>query len=331
MIACGVELVVVVVDFLRKKRSEEERSREKKSDDAERSGPRRGKQKGERRKKKKKGTLLRKRKKEREIVSLAFSKVVDACFKKFLEDGALGSLFLGLFLHVEYAADGVVEDALEALLGEGGALDVLVGPELAREGFPLFVVDGLSAFLLEAGDGVGVVPEVELRAHEDEGHAGRVVVDFRVPLGANVLEGRGVRDGEAEQEDVRLRVRQGPQAVVVLLARRVPETQVDGLSVDHHVRRVIVKHRRNVLSGKRVRRVRDQQARFTDLRHILRLPSSWRNNRNNRGKSLDCCFHIGRNGEEEFSLRKKIHEGERLRGDRNGTWNLPRHRRRPHT
>lgn len=39
---------------------------------------------------------------------------------------------------------------------------------------------------------------------------------------ANVIQRIGRVDGEANQDDVRVGVRQGPQAVVVLLTSRIP-------------------------------------------------------------------------------------------------------------
>ena len=57
---------------------------------------------------------------------------------------------------------------------------------------------------------------------------------------------------------------QRPEAVVVLLARGVPQPQADGLAVDHDVGAVIVKDRRDVLARELVRRVGDQQTRLTD-------------------------------------------------------------------
>lgn len=39
-------------------------------------------------------------------------------------------------------------------------------------------------------------------------------------------------DREADQDDVRVRVRQGPQSVVVLLAGGIPEGELDLLAVD---------------------------------------------------------------------------------------------------
>ena len=59
-------------------------------------------------------------------------------------------------------------------------------------------------------------------------------------LGADVLKWGRVDQREADEEDVRLRVGERPQSVVVLLTRRVPQAQVDGLPVHHHVGGVVV-------------------------------------------------------------------------------------------
>lgn len=52
----------------------------------------------------------------------------------------------------------------------------------------------------------------------------------------------------ADQEDVRLRVRERSQAVVVFLSGGIPQPQIYRLSVDHDVCRVIVKDRRDIFT-----------------------------------------------------------------------------------
>ena len=60
--------------------------------------------------------------------------------------------------------------------------------------------------------------------------------------------GRRADDREADEENVGLRVRERPQAIVIFLACRIPQTEVDGLAVHHDVRAVVVEHRGDVLS-----------------------------------------------------------------------------------
>ncbi len=56
-----------------------------------------------------------------------------------------------------------------------------------------------------------------------------------MPLVFDVLVGGGARDGEADDEDVGLRIGQRPQPVVLLLTRCVPEVQTDGPAIHRHL------------------------------------------------------------------------------------------------
>ena len=161
--------------------------------------------------------------------------------------------------------DGLVEDALEVALGEGRALEVLVGLDLLGAEQGLVVGHGLHALLAQGVERVRVFAEIELRSDEDDGDVGRVVVDLGVPLqegpdvsepprtggrgrgqagkaylGLDVIEGRRADDGEADEEDVGLGVGQGPKPIIVLLACGIPEPQADGLPINHHAGRVVV-------------------------------------------------------------------------------------------
>lgn len=59
-------------------------------------------------------------------------------------------------------------------------------------------------------------------------------------LCAYIFKRRRTYQREADEKDVRLRVRQRSEPVVVLLASRVPQAQVDGLSIDHDISGVVV-------------------------------------------------------------------------------------------
>lgn len=58
----------------------------------------------------------------------------------------------------------------------------------------------------------------------------------------DVLERRWAYEREADEENVRLRVRQRPETVVVFLSSRVPQAERDGLAVHHHIRGVVIEH-----------------------------------------------------------------------------------------
>lgn len=60
-----------------------------------------------------------------------------------------------------------------------------------------------------------------------------------VPFCADVLERVRARDGEGDEDDVRLGVGEGPQALVVFLPCGVPEGELDGFAVDAAVGDVV--------------------------------------------------------------------------------------------
>ncbi len=79
----------------------------------------------------------------------------------------------------------------------------------------------------------------------------------------DVLIGRWAGDGEADDEDVGLRVGQRAKAVVLLLACRVPQIEADDAAVHGDLGAVVVEHGGNVLFGECAGRVGDEQAGFS--------------------------------------------------------------------
>jgi hypothetical protein len=59
-----------------------------------------------------------------------------------------------------------------------------------------------------------------------------VLLEFGPPLALDVFKRLRRDDGEANQEDIGLRVRERTKSVVIFLAGRIPETQHVGLAVD---------------------------------------------------------------------------------------------------
>ncbi len=66
----------------------------------------------------------------------------------------------------------------------------------------LRICDGRQPLLLQLLYGLLVLPQVELGAHQDDGHVRAVVAHLWVPLGSDILERRGVHQGEAYQEHI---------------------------------------------------------------------------------------------------------------------------------
>lgn len=201
-----------------------------------------------------------------------------------------------------YVLDRLVKHALQIPLRQGRALEVLDGLDVLGDPDRLLVLYGLHLALAQLLLDLGVVAEVELCADQDDGDAGRVVLDFGVPLlagglagftysfrilshkhassphavistssssgypylGLNVVKTRRRNDTEADQENVRLGVAERAQAIVVLLTGGIPETQADGLVVDHDAGGVVVEDGGDVLAGESVGGVGDEQAGLAD-------------------------------------------------------------------
>lgn len=183
--------------------------------------------------------------------------------KSFLEN-ATRPLGLHLRSRTEDGSNCLIKDRFQTALSERRTFLVLDRPDFLCQRQTLGVGDWILPFLSQLLNLNRVLAEVGFSSHQDDRRTGTVVRDFRVPLGADVLKGGAVYQAEADEEDVRLRVGEWSQSVVVLLTGGIPETEVDRLSIDENVGRVVVEDRRNVLSGKGVGRVADQQAGLTD-------------------------------------------------------------------
>lgn len=90
----------------------------------------------------------------------------------------------------------LVKDVLESLLGQGRALDVLDSTELSGHSLTVLSLDGLHLLFTKlAENGVLLVvalllrwAQIELGTDNQARDARAVVVDFREPLFADVLE-----------------------------------------------------------------------------------------------------------------------------------------------
>ena len=82
--------------------------------------------------------------------------------------------------------------------------------------------------------------------------------DLDVPAVLDVDEGGVVDDGEAEEEDVCLGVREGADAGITLLTGGIPERELDLLALDDDGGLVVVKDGGDVLLGELALCVRDQ-------------------------------------------------------------------------
>lgn len=182
-------------------------------------------------------------------------------FLTFSQELATAASLLGALHRLGHAgANGLVEDCPQTRLSESRSLHVLGSTNLLGDLETIVVADGSLLLVGEALEGLTLLAEVDLGAHEDDGRGGAVVGDLGVPLGADILEGGGVDDGEAEEEDVGLGVGERAEAIEVLLSGSVPEVEVPGLAIDHHVGVEVVEYRGVVVAGEGVLGVRDEEA-----------------------------------------------------------------------
>ena len=161
-----------------------------------------------------------------------------------------------------------------SVLRQRRALDVRRRLQLTRQPSARLRRDGLLSRLRQALDDRRVGAQVRPRTDEHERRPRRSVAaaagartpspDLRYPLFGDVVERRRRDDAEADDEDVRLRVGERPQAVVLRLTGSVEEGEQVRFAagVDRHL--VVVEDRRDVVFRKAVRRVRHDEARLAD-------------------------------------------------------------------
>lgn len=163
-------------------------------------------------------------------------------------------------IRVENGPDCFVKDLSDPLLQKGRALQISHRTNAAGQRAALLRSGWTHPLLFQLLQGLLVPPQVSLSAYQQHRHAGTVVAHLRVPFMPDVgVRGRAGHR-ETDDEDVRLRVGQGSQAVVLLLTGRVPQVEADGTAVHTGLSAVVVKNRRNVLVWEGVSSVGDQQA-----------------------------------------------------------------------
>jgi len=160
-----------------------------------------------------------------------------------------------LCLRMQDCPDSLIEYVLQALLREGRALKVLHSANILRHSYALAVRNRRHTPLTELLNGNRIFTQIQFGANQDQRRRRGMMRDFRPPFGPDVLETRRTYEREADEEDVGLGVRQGPESVIILLTGRIPKSKRNRFPVHHHIGRVIVKYSWDVLSGERVRSV----------------------------------------------------------------------------
>ena len=127
----------------------------------------------------------------------------------------------------------LVKYILESLLSESGTFHVLDGPELPGQPVPHVEAQRPLLVLGQLLHGGGVVSQIYLCSHQQEGSLLAMVGDLWDPFFLDIFKTRRGDHTEAHEEDVCLGIDEGPQLVVVLLSGGVEEPQGVGLPTDH--------------------------------------------------------------------------------------------------
>lgn len=88
--------------------------------------------------------------------------------------------------------------------------------------------------------------------------------NLRVPLVPHIGIRRRTADGEAYNEHIGLRIRQGAQAVIFLLTSSVPQVKANRSAIHRHLSTVIVKYCGDILFWKGIGGVTDKKACFSN-------------------------------------------------------------------
>lgn len=86
-----------------------------------------------------------------------------------------------------------------------------------------------------------------------------IMIDFRVPLVQSIFQRSRADDRVHNHEHICLRIGQRSQSIVILLTSSVPKIEVNHLVVHHHIAGVVVKDSWNVVSGKSIRGVANEE------------------------------------------------------------------------
>src|SRR3989338_9810762 len=142
----------------------------------------------------------------------------------------LGSLF------------SLLEDLREVGLVKGRAFKEHGSANLFGELVALFLGYWLQASVFEAGKGLGLVAQIQLGAHQDDGGLGVEMGALGMPLLLDVLIGGRGHQRKADDEHISARVAEGSQGVVLVRASSITQAQVDGVAVHYRVGRIIIEN-----------------------------------------------------------------------------------------
>jgi len=140
----------------------------------------------------------------------------------------------------------MLEHFAHALVCFGRALQVPLGADNLLDGITLSLGDRFLRCFGELLNSLLVMTKILLASNQDDGQSVAEMKNLGYPLLLDVLEGiRGV-NGEANQDDMRVRIRERAEPIVIFLASRIPQCELDVLIVDLHIGNIVLEDGRNI-------------------------------------------------------------------------------------
>lgn len=142
-----------------------------------------------------------------------------------LEDSASFPLGATASLN-ERRTGSVLKHLTNALASLGGALEITDSTNLLRNSHTLLGGNGALTGLAKLLDNLGVVTQILLASNQDDGKVLAEVEHLGDPLLLDVVERVGRVDGEADEDNVRVGVRERTESVVVFLTGGIPKGEL---------------------------------------------------------------------------------------------------------
>jgi len=119
-------------------------------------------------------------------------------------------------------SSGILEDFTNTFARLGGALKIVPRANLLSYCHTLIRSNGSLLRFPQLLDRLTIAPKILLATNEDDRETGAEMHDFGNPLLLHIIKGVGAVDGKADQDDVRVRVREWAESIVIFLAGRIP-------------------------------------------------------------------------------------------------------------
>jgi len=122
----------------------------------------------------------------------------------------------------ECRTSGILENLSNTFARLGGTFKVVLRADLLCDGHALFRGYRSLARLSKLLNHTGVTSKVLFAANEDDRQASTEMHDLRNPLLLNVIKRVGRVNSEADEDDMRVRITKGSEAIVILLSGCIP-------------------------------------------------------------------------------------------------------------